>query len=543
MRRTAAKIWREHPAAVTLSGIAGVLVLIALAVLTWRVADTGDDRIPPNVAIAGVEVGGMTPDEARRAVALVAEPETKEITIAGPALDGQPVTVPTAVLAPSPALDPAIEQAMAQRGWWGRVRTELGFGETREVPLRYDLGPGAVKSLTREISSRVNQPPRPARVVAGQNIRAVPGQPGQRVRTQVLERRLARLAPRIQLPVAEVPPPVSVEEAKRVAAQARELVRGGVTVSGAGRNARLTAADLRSTLEFPRSGDTIQIAVNDQALSSELAPTFSSLLSEPRSAGFRITGETVQVVPSKNGRELRTAPIGEAILRNPPSGRVPARFQVVEPDRTTADAEAMGIRRQVSTFTTNFACCPPRVTNIKLAASVLDGQIIPAGGRFSLNEALGERTEDRGFVAAPQISENNMLEDAVGGGVSQVATTIFNAAWFAGLQIETHMPHTFYIARYPLGREATVSWGGPELVFVNDWPAAVLISATTTDTSITISFYSSPLGRSVESETVEIPGNDGAPGARYSRTVFEGDSVKREDSYTWAYDPPPPAES
>jgi vancomycin resistance protein YoaR len=163
--------------------------------------------------------------------------------------------------------------------------------------------------------------------------------------------------------------------------------------------------------------------------------------------------------------------------------------------------------------------------------------ICPSGGRFSLNEAMGQRTEARGFVAAPQINDGE-LEDAVGGGVSQIATTVFNAGWFAGLRIETHTPHQFYISRYPLGREATVSWGGPELVLVNDWPAAILISAKTTDTSITVRFFSSKLGRRVTTETVELPGR-GAPAARYSRTVFRGDEVHREDSYTWYYDAAP----
>lgn len=539
MRQTAAKIWREHPAAVSLIGIAGVLVIVVLAVLGWRVSNTDTDAIPPNVAVGGVEVGGMTPEQARRRIAETAEPSVPRITIEGAALDGQPVTVPTAALNPKPAVEPAIAEAMESRNWWGRLRTELGFGQTRDVPLNYDLGPGAVKSLTREVSARVDEPPRPARVVAGSSIRAVPGEPGRRVRTKVLEQRLAGLNPTIQLPVARVPSPVSTEEAKRVAARAREVIRGGVTVTGAGQSVRLTAAQLRGALEFPRDGKSIDVVMNDSTLESLLAPTFGGLLQEPRSAEFRITGDTVQVVPSQSGRALKTTAIGAAIVGDPPSSRVRARFQVQEPELTTAEARAMGIRRQVATFTTNYGCCPPRVTNIQRAASILDGQIIPAGGRFSLNEALGERTEDRGFVAAPQIGEDNMLEDAVGGGVSQVATTIFNTAWFAGLQIETHMPHTFYISRYPLGREATVSFGGPELIFVNDWPAAVLVSATATDTSITISFYSNPLGRRVESDTVEIPGNAGAPGARYSRTVFEGDSVKREDTYTWAYDPAP----
>jgi hypothetical protein len=102
------------------------------------------------------------------------------------------------------------------------------------------------------------------------------------------------------------------------------------------------------------------------------------------------------------------------------------------------------------------------VTNIQRGAEIIDGTIVGPGERFSLNDVLGRRTIERGFVEAPQIYAGR-LEDAVGGGVSQIATTTYNAAFFAGVQIVTHQPHEFYISRYPMGREATVSWGGPEL--------------------------------------------------------------------------------
>ena len=101
---------------------------------------------------------------------------------------------------------------------------------------------------------------------------------------------------------------------------------------------------------------------------------------------------------------------------------------------------------------------------------------------------------------APQIAAGR-LEDAVGGGVSQVSTTMYNAAFFAGLDLVAHTPHQFYISRYPEGREATLSLGGPELVFVNDWDAAVLISAQAGSNGITIRFFSTKLGRRVETET------------------------------------------
>jgi vancomycin resistance protein YoaR len=221
----------------------------------------------------------------------------------------------------------------------------------------------------------------------------------------------------------------------------------------------------------------------------------------------------------------------------------------------------MRIRRVVSEFTTPYPCCAPRVTNIQRAAEILDGYVIRPGGRFSLNEAMGERTAERGFVMAPMITAGRLV-DAIGGGVSQVATTFYNAAFFAGLELIAHTPHEFYISRYPMGREATVSWGGPELIFRNDWPAGILVQVIATDTSITVRFYSSKLDRRVETETGEPyaytsastrrvynpalpPGTEttvqfgGISGftVAYTRQVYRGDELTRDEEFVVRYLP------
>ena len=141
-------------------------------------------------------------------------------------------------------------------------------------------------------------------------------------------------------------------------------------------------------------------------------------------------------------------------------------------------------------------------------------------------------------------------------------TTLYNAAFFAGLQLDSHTPHQFWISRYPKGREATVSFGGPELVFTNDWDAGLLINAYAGSNGITIRFFSSPLGRRVETETgetrdvvqptvKETVNPDLEPGARvveqnmggagftvsYTRKVWAGDTLRSEQTFTWTYDP------
>jgi vancomycin resistance protein YoaR len=215
----------------------------------------------------------------------------------------------------------------------------------------------------------------------------------------------------------------------------------------------------------------------------------------------------------------------------------------------------------VSRFTTYYPPGQPRVINIRRAAQILDRTVLRPGERFSMNQALGKRTRARGFVAAPSIS-GPIHVDSVGGGVSQVATTLFNAAFFAGLRVIAHTPHSFYISRYPMGREATISWGGPELVFQNDWDAPLLMRLRTTPTSITAWFYSQRLGRRVSSVTgaphdivrprtvyvkdATLPRGTrrvlqsaGASGfsISYTRRVNQYDSVRRSERYSWTYSP------
>jgi vancomycin resistance protein YoaR len=216
----------------------------------------------------------------------------------------------------------------------------------------------------------------------------------------------------------------------------------------------------------------------------------------------------------------------------------------------------------VSRFTTYYPPGQPRVNNIRRAAVLLDRTLVKPGARFSLNERLGKRTRARGFVAAPSIV-GPIHVDSVGGGVSQVATTLYNAAFFAGLRLIAHTPHSFYINRYPKGREATISWGGPELIFQNDWPAPLLVRMkTATARSLTVWLYSYKLGRRVSTVTYaptnyvrprtvyikdptlprgtqRLLQSAGASGFRvsYTRRVYHDDSIRRNERYSWRYSP------
>ena len=216
---------------------------------------------------------------------------------------------------------------------------------------------------------------------------------------------------------------------------------------------------------------------------------------------MRVRDGKVRIVPAAGGRRLDLGPVAAAVLRG--ERAVPGEIRPVQPERTTAWARSLGIQERVSTFTTMHPPGQPRVRNIHRAADLLRYQLLPPGERFSLNLAIGPRTPARGFVVAPVIANGEFSQD-VGGGVSQVATTFFNAVFFGGYRIVSHQPHSYYIKRYPMGREATVSLPAPDLVFVNDSRAGILIHTSYTDTTITVTFYGDRAGRQVQAEGPRI---------------------------------------
>jgi vancomycin resistance protein YoaR len=116
---------------------------------------------------------------------------------------------------------------------------------------------------------------------------------------------------------------------------------------------------------------------------------------------------------------------------------------------------------------------------------------------LSINGQIGPRTVEKGFVDAPVIA-NGFHESDIGGGVSQFATTMFNAAFFAGLDLESYQSHSLYISRYPFGREATMGFPSPDLKIHNPTKFGILVWPTYTNTSLTVALYSSPYVAKVE---------------------------------------------
>lgn len=211
------------------------------------------------------------------------------------------------------------------------------------------------------------------------------------------------------------------------------------------------------------------------------------------------------------------------------------RVLIVGDAEAETDPAALGIVEPISTFTTFYAAGQSRVQNIRLIAELVDGTVIPAGESYEVNDAVGRRTRDNGFTDGGAILDGELVSD-VGGGVSQFATTLFNAAWFAGVDLVDFKAHSFYFSRYPPGREATINFPNVDLEIRNDTPHAILIDTDSDATSITVTFWSSPYW---DVQTIMGPcACGGSFEVTNQRIISTEGGAPIEESYTTVYSVP-----
>jgi vancomycin resistance protein YoaR len=302
----------------------------------------------------------------------------------------------------------------------------------------------------------------------------------------------------VTLPVGTIRPRVGRAAVAAAARRARQLLTGKITLVIAGKPLAVSPVQLASALGTRVSGHRLDVTVDGARLHSALDPAWPFFESPPVDATFAVTPQnTVHVVPSRVGHRVAMAAVSEAILRG--EQRIVAPVQTIAPRRDTKWAKGLGIVEQVSSFTTEYPSGEARVANIHRGADLLNNTVVESGHVFSLNQTIGPRTAARGFVTAPVFAQGEFFDD-YGGGVSQLATTTYNAGFFGGYKDVTHQPHTIYISRYPAGREATVNYGAIDLQFKNDTSHGVLIRTYYSDTSITITLYGDNDGRSVREE-------------------------------------------
>ena len=197
---------------------------------------------------------------------------------------------------------------------------------------------------------------------------------------------------------------------------------------------------------------------------------------------------------------------------------------------TFDEAVDLGILTVIGEYTTefsNYEGTENRNHNIRTVADILNDTIIEAnGGEWSYNDHSGDTTKDPPFASAGSIIGGEHV-DSIGGGICQVATTVFNAVFEAGMPVSERHNHTEHMHSYPDGRDAAVSYGELDLRWVNDTPSDIILKMSYTDHSVTARLYSVYTGRTVTSEQGEW-----IMGETYTTKFEESDWLSAGQYYT-----------
>lgn len=304
------------------------------------------------------------------------------------------------------------------------------------------------------------------------------------------------------LKIVEERPEVDRASLVHAKEQLSQLLSAPITlVSQAGPTTGLTPAALAGIVEgqLDTKNRTFELRLSVEKMRAKVRTFLAEVERPARDASFELVrGQTPRILASEAGLALDEAEIVRRIWAasrtSPRQVQVP--LVITEPKLSTVQAEQLHIKDLVASFITKHACCQPRVDNIHTAAARLDNTVVLPGQKFSLNAILGPRSPSTGYKNAPTIVRGEM-EDVYGGGISQLATTLFNAALRGGYKIVQRQPHSIYFARYPEGHEATVSFPEPDLIFENDSAAGLLIKTEYAGTFIKVLIYGDTQGRVV----------------------------------------------
>ncbi|UDY22845.1 VanW family protein [Nocardioides sp. Kera G14] len=465
-------------------------ILVGLAVIVggaWVAAYAfAGDRIPRNTTVAGVNIGNLSPESARQKL-------TKQI--GAREKDAIPVTVgdQTVQVTPSKAgmaldIDATVDKATTSNSWNPRDLWNHYTGGYDVDPV-VTVDDAKFAKTVAQVNAKVGTPKKDGAVSFGKDgVQVTDAVMGKGVEAEALRSGLetALTSPadadvKTELPlVDDVPDIDSTDVQQAVTTFANPAMAAPVTLMFGKSPVQLSPSQYAGALSLKPSGGSLVPAVDKAAVAALINAGTASRKDAPQDATVTIRNGKPVVVPAKPGVSFdptQAAQIFESLLTKPDGQRTGTiTSKVAEPKISTAEATSWGIKEKISTFTTYFPYAEYRNINIGRAAELVNGTVLKPGDTFSLNGIVGERTKANGFTEGWTIQDGVFKSD-LGGGVSQMATTTFNAMFFAGLQDVEHKPHSLYISRYPIGREATVAWGSVDLRFKNNTKYGVLVRA------------------------------------------------------------------
>lgn len=345
---------------------------------------------------------------------------------------------------------------------------------------------------------------------------------------------------------------------------AEPLVSGPLVLTNGDTSMEISAAALAEAATFTETDGKLVGSLDAEVLLESTAEAQKALnLKAPKDATFAWADGAVKVVPSVVGEELSqesfVASVQKAATATGAARTAPVEVTTQQPKFTTEQATALGAFSKIGAFTTYYPHAAYRNTNLGRAAELVNGSVLMPGETFSLNDTLGERTSANGFVDGYVINGGRLVKEP-GGGISQAATTLYNAGFFAGFKDIEHKPHSLYFDRYPAGRESTIYYGSLDLRFQNDTEYPAIIrgfvnkSSSGNKGSLTFEIWSRPTYDKIVSTDISksgyYTGKDrvvtGDPNcepqapirgftASWKRLFYKDGVVVRTEPYSWKY--------
>lgn len=553
------------PARVALWTGGGLVVLLGAAYAAGYAL--AGDNLPRHTVIEGVEVGGLTAE--------TAQAKLRE-ELAERAVEPLTVTAGAASLQATPAelglgVDYAASIAAAGSGRSANpveIVEVLFGGATLTAVITVDSA--TLEAQIATLAEQVNVEPVDAALAYTKGEPTVtPGVDGTVL--QVAETGEAVQAgylhtDTVAAVVLTTEPEVTTVEAEAVATSIGQSAVAKPVQVEVGDKGTITieAETIAESLSFVVEDGGLVPRFDVEALAAGAKEELAGLkLTKAKDASFTIKkGGKPKIVKSVDGEGVDAEQLAEAILpvlSSTGDRTVSVEVTPLPASFTTADAKAAGVKEVTGKFTTYFPGTAYRYNNIGKAAELINGTYVAPGETFSLNERLGERTPEAGWMQGGGIANGKIDPNIYGGGISQATTTLFNAIFFAGLEDVYHKPHSLYFSRYPMGREATLDWTSVDMKFKNDSEYGVLLQAWTTGStgsqgSITVRVWSTKTYTKVVATTPK-QSNWRSPGktvydtskncvaqsamsgfdVTYNRLFYQGDEVVKKEKFSWSY--------
>ena len=469
--------------------VVGAVVLLLGAYVGACFALSG--QVPRGTTVAGVSIGGKSGADARKALeARAAELGETPLTVAAEGQQAQLVPVDSGLGIDTRAtVDGLTGPHLTDPGHlWSHV---VGGGTVEPVTtVDSDALATAISALGEQLVTA--PPPVDAAVTfVDGKAQVTDSSDGQGLdeaaAAQVLASQWWSADGPLTLTIVPQKPQITTAQAEQaVRDQADPLLAGPVTVVVGDTHAKLTVDQMTTGATFVPKDGTLTLVLDGPGLASRLVAQVPAL-TDTAAAHFEFdaSGQPV-VVAGVAGKSVDPTALAAAVVAATTTTDRTATVDLVDtdPEQSRADLEGLGVKEVVGEYWTPLTAEPRRTKNITNGASLINGTLVRPGETFSLGETISPIDASNGFIEAGVIN-NGMHTDGMGGGLSQVSTTTFNAAFESGMELGPptgsagawHKPHSEWFNRYPEGREATISYPGLDMKWQNNTPYGALVKA------------------------------------------------------------------